>query len=78
MSQFGSAKPGQGWASNAAVFQLGKGKTLAIPMEVHASARQKLKDAFHAKGIKSGIVLIQGGDDETQYDSDTELVFRYP
>lgn len=76
MSKFAKAVPGQGWATNNAVFQLGKGKTLAIPMDVHASARLKLRDSFHRKGVTSGIVLIQGGDDQTQYDSDTELVFR--
>jgi hypothetical protein len=73
MSQF--AKPGAGWATNA-VFQLGKGKTLAIPMSVHEAARKKLVAAFSAKGVSSGIVLLQGGEDQNVYDTDTEVLFR--
>jgi hypothetical protein len=73
MSQF--AKPGAGWAMNA-VFQLGKGKTLAIPMSVHESARKKLVQAFAAKGVSNGIVLLQGGEDQNVYDTDTEVLFR--
>lgn len=70
-----SKLPGEGW-TNVGVFQLGKGKTLAVPMEVHQQARKKLVESFKKASISSGIVLLQGGDDQTQYDSDTELVFR--
>mmetsp|Transcript_4138 Transcript_4138/g.6774 ORF Transcript_4138/g.6774 Transcript_4138/m.6774 type:complete len:572 (+) Transcript_4138:56-1771(+) len=79
MSQFTSPVPGAWWAkggSATAVFQLGRGKTLAIPMSVHESARKKLVQALTTKGVSSGIVLLQGGDDQNQYDTDTELVFR--
>ena len=71
-----NTKPGEGWASTA-VFQLGRGKTLAVPMTVHESARKKLFQAFHVKGIKNGVVLLQGGEDQNVYDTDTELLFRY-
>lgn len=70
-----AAVPGTGWASPA-IFQLGKGKTLAIPMEVHAVARKKVVDTFNTRGIRSGILLMKGGDDQTAYDTDTDLLFR--
>lgn len=69
------AKPGAGWASPA-VFQLGRGKTLAIPMSVHESARRKLVENLQGKGIKNGIVLLQGGEDQNVYDTDTEVLFK--
>jgi hypothetical protein len=70
------SKPGAGWASNA-VFQMGRGKTLAIPMSVHESARRKLVEAFAAKGITSGVALLKGGEEQNMYDTDAELLFRY-
>ena len=45
-------------------------------MSVHASSRQKLIGLLKNRGHGSGIVLLQGGDEQNQYDSDTELVFR--
>lgn len=74
MSQI-SAKPGAGWASNA-VFQLGRGKTLAIPMSVHESARAKLVQEFKNNGIVNGVILLQGGDETTMYDTDTDVLFK--
>jgi hypothetical protein len=71
-----TSKPGAGWASPA-VFQLGKGKTLAVPMEVHEIARKKVVKAFSEKGITSGVVLLKGGEDQNVYDTDTEVLFRY-
>lgn len=70
-----AAVPGMGWASRG-VFQLGKGKTLAIPMSVHASAREKLCALMSQRGISAGIILIKGGDESYQYDTDTENIFR--
>lgn len=70
-----SVTPGVGWA-NAAVFQLGKKKTLAVPMEVHEMSRKKMVEAFAANGITTGITLFKGGEQQLQYDSDVELVFR--
>lgn len=70
-----AAKPGAGWASNA-VFQLGRGKTLAIPMSVHETARLKLVQEFKSKGIEKGVILLQGGNETTLYDTDTDLLFK--
>ena len=67
-------KPGEGWAKP--YFQLGKGKTLLVPMSLHQAAREKVIGSFHQKNIKDGIVLIQGGDQQLQYDSDAEVLFR--
>lgn len=66
--------PGNGWAKP--VFQLGKGKTLAIPMEIHAASRAKLVELFHKKGVQTGVILLEGGQQQYQYDSDTEILFR--
>jgi hypothetical protein len=74
MSSFGSKLPGVGWAKP--YFQLGKGKTLAVPMKTHVTARKKLIALFAEKGISHGIVLLKGGDQQEQYDSDTEVLFR--
>ena len=67
--------PGVGWAS---AFQLGKGasKTLRIPMTVHAASRQKVMAGLGAKGILDGICLLKGGEDQNQYDTDMEILFR--
>lgn len=73
MSQFLS-QPGAGWAQP--VFQLAKGKTLPIPMTVHEASRKKLIQLFHQKGISNGVVLLEGGAEQYQYDTDTELLFR--
>lgn len=45
-------------------------------MEVHAMARQKLVQQMRGKGVDAGLILLQGGDDMNQYDTDTEFVFR--
>lgn len=66
--------PGLGWSTP--VFQLGKGKTLAIPMTLHAAARIKVRSGFDQKGIKKGIVLLQGGGEMNQYETDCEMLFR--
>lgn len=68
-------EPGAGWA-NRAKFQLGKNRTLAVPMDMHKRSRAKLVSLFREHGIHSGVVLLEGGDQQYQYDSDTELVFR--
>ena len=71
-----TSKPGAGWASTG-VFQLGKGKTLAVPMEVHALARKKVVAQFAAQNVVNGVLLLKGGEESTQYDSDTDVLFRY-
>lgn len=74
----GSNTPGAGWATpSLSVFQLGKGKTLAIPMSTHHASRQKLANLLQVHhGINEGVVLLKGGEEGTQYDSDTDLLFR--
>lgn len=70
--------PGTGWATpSLSVFQLGKGKTLAIPMNTHTSSRMKLVQIlqFH-HDVQDGIIILRGGEEATQYDSDTDLLFR--
>lgn len=64
--------PGIGWAKP--IFQLGE-KTLAVPMTIHNAARKKLVTMMGQRG-GSGFVLLMGGGELNQYDSDTELVFR--
>ncbi len=70
-----AANPGAGWASPS-IFQLGKGKTLAIPMEVHQLARKKVVDLFTSKAVTTGVLLLKGGVETTMYDTDTDVLFR--
>jgi hypothetical protein len=71
-----SAIPGNGWSTNAGVFQLGKGKTLAVDLQVHASNRSKLINQMKSKGVTHGIAFIKGGDEAMRYDSDHEILFQ--
>ena len=66
--------PGLGWSTP--VFQLGRGKTLSIPMTLHAAARIKVRGGFDMKGTRTGIILLKGGDQMNQYDTDCEALFR--
>lgn len=66
--------PGLGWSTP--VFQLGRGKTLSIPMTLHAAARVKVRGGFDTKGIKKGVLLLKGGGEMHQYDTDCETLFR--
>ena len=69
--------PGAGWTTQPNnVFQLGRGKTLAVPMSIHQSARRKLVHQYRSNGIMSGIILLQGGLETNQYDTDTSNLFR--
>lgn len=77
MSVIPHAVPGLGWANlnkKKNYFQKGP-NTLAIPMTVHRSARKKTIDMMKAKGA-SGIILLKGGVQLNQYDTDIEPVFR--
>jgi Xaa-Pro dipeptidase len=56
-------------------FQLGK-KTLAIPMDLHQASREKLCDEMRKAGVSEGVVLLEGGKQLNQYDTDTEPIFR--
>lgn len=69
--------PGFGWSQS--VFQVGKGnsKTLAIPFQVHESNRLKLIELFRSKhAIHNGIILLKGGEESYQYDTDSENIFK--
>jgi Xaa-Pro dipeptidase len=74
-----SALPGLGWATtiskSKSVFQLSP-KTLAIPMNLHESARKKVVSILNSRGVLGGIALFKGGEPQLQYDSDTEVPFR--
>lgn len=71
-----SAIPGLGWANvTNPVFQIGP-KTLAVPMSLHLAARKKVVAIMASRGANSGIALFKGGEQQNQYDSDTEIVFR--
>jgi Xaa-Pro dipeptidase len=75
MSAFKSKSvPGLGWTSKP-VFQLGE-KTLAIPMSLHKSARQKLVNLMLDRSANKGVILVKGGEESCYYDSDTEHLFR--
>ena len=58
-----------------ACFSMGLG-TYRVPMRMHKENRQKLVRAMRAVGNSRGIVLLMGGDQQQQYDTDTETVFR--
>ncbi len=63
MTTVSNATPGFGWASEG-VFQKGKGKTLAIPMNIHASSRAKLCGIMNDRSIAACVVVIKGGVDQ--------------
>uniref|UniRef100_A0A7S0XDB6 Xaa-Pro dipeptidase n=1 Tax=Chromulina nebulosa TaxID=96789 RepID=A0A7S0XDB6_9STRA len=68
------AIPGYGWSQP--VYQLGKDKTLAIPMSIHESSRNKLITILKSKDITSGIILLRGGEESFIYDTDGENLFK--
>lgn len=45
-------------------------------MSTHHAARRKTVSMMNGKGAASGLIFVQGGSQLTQYDSDTEIVFR--
>jgi Xaa-Pro dipeptidase len=72
--------PGLGWTESIfgkkkSYFQLAKGKTLAIPMDMHKANRYKVCDLMKSKG-KEGVILLKGGEDSTLYDTDAEVLFK--
>jgi Xaa-Pro dipeptidase len=50
--------------------------THRVPMRMHANNRARLIEAMRGASHTRGVVLMQGGDQQSQYDTDTELVFR--
>lgn len=51
-------------------------ETLKVPMTMHAGNRSRVVDRMRAAGHSSGVVLMQGGDEKCQYDTDREMIFR--
>ena len=49
--------------------------TYRVPMALHALNRARLCEALSAAGA-SGVVLLEGGEQQTRYDTDHEPVFR--
>lgn len=73
------ARPGEGWSKPAMkpIFQMAPNKTFAVPHSIHQISCQSLCDYFHNKfNIISGIILLEGGEQESFYDTDGEPVFR--
>lgn len=68
-------KPGVGWAT---CFQMSPQKTLAVNANLHKISRDKLCNYFKTKAqsITSGVIILEGGDQQAFYDTDGEPVFR--
>ena len=75
MESLNNQVPGNGW-SKRGYFQMSKKNTLIVPMELHSHNRAKLCARLQAVGQGTGVVLLTGGSEISQYDSDTELLFR--
>lgn len=45
-------------------------------MSLHRACRAKVVDYFHSMDIRHGVILIKGGEESNQYETDIELVFR--
>ena len=50
--------------------------TFRVPMSLHAENRARLVAVLRAAGKVSGVVLLQGGNQESRYDTDHEPIFR--
>lgn len=51
--------------------------TLSVPMSLFATNRKRLVTELQNKNVaQNSYVLMKGGDEQTQYSSDTEYVFR--
>ena len=60
-------------ASDIPTFHLGL-DTFRVPMAMHAASRAKLAELMGPRAC--GIALLQGGEQQTRYDTDHEPVFR--
>jgi Xaa-Pro dipeptidase len=62
-------------ATSEPYFSMGP-ETLRIPMSLHAEARQRLLERLRRHGAPAGaVVLLQGGQQQSEYDTDRELLF---
>jgi Xaa-Pro dipeptidase len=56
-------------------FSMGPG-THRVPMSLHAGARRRLLERLRRRGVpERAVVLLQGGAQQTKYDTDRELLF---
>jgi Xaa-Pro dipeptidase len=63
-------------AKQEARFSMGQG-TFSVPMSMHADARRRLVDRLRAHGVGDGaVVVLQGGEQQTKYDTDRDLLFE--
>jgi Xaa-Pro dipeptidase len=57
-------------------FSMGPG-THAVPMSMHADARRRLVERLRRHGVPGdAVVVLQGGEQQTKYDTDRELLFQ--
>jgi Xaa-Pro dipeptidase len=64
-----------GQTMKQAEFTMGPG-TFAVPMSMHREARRGLVDRLRRHGVEDGaVVLLQGGDQPQEYDTDRLLLF---
>src|SRR5262249_27690569 len=62
-------------ATSEPYYSMGK-ETLRVPMSLHAEARRRLVERLRRQGVSGdAIVLLQGGQQLNEYDTDRELLF---
>jgi Xaa-Pro dipeptidase len=62
-------------ARHEAQFSMGPG-TFPVPMSMHAAARRRLAERLRGHGVPEGaVVVLQGGEQQTKYDTDRDLLF---
>jgi Xaa-Pro dipeptidase len=62
--------------SKAAAYSMGPG-TFEVPMAMHAGARARLVERLRRAGAPaSAVVVLQGGAQQSKYDTDRELLFQ--
>jgi Xaa-Pro dipeptidase len=60
---------------SAAHFSMGP-HTFPVPMSMHADARRRVAERLRGHGVPAGaVVLLKGGDQPSEYDTDRELLF---
>jgi Xaa-Pro dipeptidase len=61
--------------SETPLFTMGAG-TFPVPASLHAEIRRRLADRLRQDGAPAGaVVLLQGGEQQSEYDTDRELLF---
>jgi hypothetical protein len=66
--------PGAGWSS---IFQMKPSNTLAVPTDLHKVSCKKLCLQMKEKlALLQGVVILEGGQQLSKYDTDGEPIFR--